>query len=309
MGRLTRKVGLVAVGRAANAMAIYAVYALAARTWDKVQCEVFAALWVLSNALVPIFLIGLPTAVLYFFPLRKDTRRLALQAGSAALLSALCLGAILYGAGIELFAVLNGREGLPPGMEAPLVAFIPYVVALVAGGVLDALLIASDRAHWQALLSIGSGTGLVAAAALGYALALSPAQVMAVISLVGVLRLVAAYGLVHRAVPATTSEESGDGWRVLLGYSRPIALNDAVGALSRTVDRLVILYFFSHETFAEYHFGAVEVPISLLLAAVVTVLVPEISALYRAGDKAAIADLWRQAVTRLALIVLPLFCV
>lgn len=308
MGRLTRKVGLVAVGRAANAMAIYAVYALAARTWDKVQCEVFAALWVLSNALVPIFLIGLPTAVLYFFPLRKDTRRLALQAGSAALLSALCLGAILYGAGIELFAVLNGREGLPPGMEAPLVAFIPYVVALVAGGVLDALLIASDRAHWQALLSIGSGTGLVAAAALGYALALSPAQVMAVISLVGVLRLVVAYGLVHRAVPTTTSEESGDGWRVLLGYSRPIALNDAVGALSRTIDRLVILYFFSHETFAEYHFGAVEVPISLLLAAVVTVLVPEISALYRAGNKAAIADLWRQAVTRLALIVLPLFC-
>ena len=85
-------------------------------------------------------------------------------------------------------------------------------------------------------------------------------------------------------------------------------MNDAVGALSRTVDRIVILYFFTHETFAEYHFGAVEVPISLLLAAVVTVLVPEVSALYQRGDRQAIAHLWRQAVSRLALIALPLFC-
>ena len=100
MGRLTRKVGLVALGRGANALAIYAVYALAARTWDKAQCEVFAALWVLSNALVPIFLIGLPTAVLYFFPRRENTRGLALQAGCCALGSALFLGGLLHVAGI-----------------------------------------------------------------------------------------------------------------------------------------------------------------------------------------------------------------
>ena len=88
MGRLTSKVGIVALGRGANALAVYVVYALAARTWDKVQCEVFAAVWVLSNALVPIFLIGLPTAVLYFFPRRENTRGLALQA--AALQQLLC---------------------------------------------------------------------------------------------------------------------------------------------------------------------------------------------------------------------------
>ena len=183
MGRLTRKVGIVALGRGANALAVYAVYALAARTWDKVQCEVFAAIWVLSNALVPIFLIGLPTAVLYFFPRRENARGLALQAGSCALGSALILGGLLHLAGSELFAILHGDEGPPPGMDEPLAAFIPYAVALVAGGVLDAVLIAAERAHWQALLGLGSSVGLVAAAAVGYAWGLTTAEVLGLISL------------------------------------------------------------------------------------------------------------------------------
>ena len=307
MGRLTRKVGLVALGRGANALAIYAVYALAARTWDKAHCEVFAALWVLSNALVPIFLIGLPTAVLYFFPRRENTRGLALQAGCCALGSALFLGGLLHVAGIELFAILRGDGGAPPGMEDPLAAFIPYVVALVAGGVLDAVLVAAERAHWQALLGLGSSVGLVAAAAMGYAWGWTTSEVLCLISCVGVLRLAASYALVYHAV-GFVAHRRADGWRELLLYSRPIAMNDAVGALSRSVDRVVILYFFTHDTFAEYHFGAVEVPISLLLAAVVSVLVPEVSALYQRGDQQAIAELWRRAVSRLALVALPLFC-
>lgn len=307
MGRLTRKVGIVALGRAANALAMYAMYALAARTWDKAQCEVFAAMWVLSNALVPIFSLGLPTAVLYFFPRREDVRRLALQGGSIALLSALVLGGVLYALGLSLLSVLHGEDGLPAGMEEPLTVFIPYAMALVATGVCDALLVAAERAQWQALLSLGTALGLVGAAGLGLLVGLSPEQVLALVSLVGLLRLAMGYVLVYRALGAG-HWSAGEGWSALLAYSRPIALNDAVGALSRSVDRMVILYFFTHETFAEYHFGAVEVPISLLLAAVVSVLVPEVSQLYQRGQMQAIARLWRQAVSRLALVALPLFC-
>ena len=248
MGRLTRKVGVVALGRAANALAMYAMYALAARTWDKAQCEVFAAMWVLSNALVPIFSLGLPTAVLYFFPRREDVRGLALQGVGLALLSALVLGGMLHALGLSLLSVLHGEDGLPAGIEGPLAVFIPYAVALVAGGVCDALLVAAERAHWQALLSLGTALGLVGAAALGLYIGLLPEQVLGLVSLVGLLRLVAGYVLVYRAL-GTGRWAPGEGWSALLAYSRPIALNDAVGALSRAVDRMVILYFFTHDIF------------------------------------------------------------
>jgi O-antigen/teichoic acid export membrane protein len=116
--------------------------------------------------------------------------------------------------------------------------------------------------------------------------------------------------LVARAVGRTavgSGREEGSGLVEQLRYACAIGLSDAVGGLSRTVDRLVVVFFFSVETFGLYHLGAVEVPVSLLLAAVATVLVPEISRLHQQGDVEAIGCLWRQAVGRLALVVLPLF--
>ena len=92
-----------------------------------------------------------------------------------------------------------------------------------------------------------------------------------------------------------------------LRYALPIAGNDTVGVLSRSVDRLVVLSFLRVETFAFYHVGAIEVPVSLLLAAVVSVLVPEFSRLYKEQHLEEIAHLWREAIARLALVVVPLF--
>ena len=89
-------------------------------------------------------------------------------------------------------------------------------------------------------------------------------------------------------------------------YTRPIGYNDAVGSLSRSVDRLVVLHFFAAGTFAQYNFGAIEVPVSLLLAAVVAVLVPEISRLFQEERLEEIRLLWQRAVSRLAILVLPL---
>ena len=260
------------------------MYALAARTWDKVQCEVFAAVWVLSNALVPIFLIGLPTAVLYFFPRRENTRGLALQAGSCALGAAIILGGFLHLAGSELFAILHGDEGPPPGMNEPLAAFI--LRGCPCSG--WSLRRGADRCR-TGTLADATGIGVFrrsrGCGRCGLRLGIDYGRGSGTyLSCVGLLRLAAAYVLVYRVV-GSGAHWGADGWRELLSSPRPIAMNDAVGALSRTVDRIVILYFFTHETFAEYHFGAVEVPISLLLAAVVTVLVPEVSALYQRGDR------------------------
>jgi O-antigen/teichoic acid export membrane protein len=70
---------------------------------------------------------------------------------------------------------------------------------------------------------------------------------------------------------------------------------------------MVVLWFFSTETFAFYHLGAVEVPVSVLLGSATTVLIPQVSALYAAGRREAIGALWHAAVERLSLVVLPLF--
>jgi len=91
-------------------------------------------------------------------------------------------------------------------------------------------------------------------------------------------------------------------------YTRSIALNDIVGAVSRSVDRFVVLALLGTSTFADYHFGAIEMPIALLLSAIASVLVPEFSRLFVAGELEKIRLLWKNIVSAMSVFVLPLCC-
>ena len=311
-GRLTRKIGIVALGRAAGTSSIFAVnYILVRSAWTKGELGIFLAILAVGNTLAPIFLLGLPTSLLYFFPHRNRSERKGLL-----LLTLLCLvgsGGLLVGLLFFLGPQLAGwlePEALA-GLEelgGYLLPFLPYLFSLVAGGFVEASLVAVDRPQWAAGLAITGATGLVVAAVAGAALALNIAEVLLLFSAVGSLRLVAGLLLVARGVGFGLRGQSWSRLGEYLEYSLPVWMNDAVGSLSRYVDRLVVIFFFSAATFANYQLGAVEVPISLLLGAVVTVLVPEVSRLYGEGRMEEIGMLWHQAVGRLALVVLPVFC-
>jgi O-antigen/teichoic acid export membrane protein len=313
-GGLTRKVGIVAVGRTASTFSIFAVNAILVRAWTGDEMGVFRALWVLCNTLVPIFLLGLPTSLLYFFPRlhRSAKGGLVLQAFACLLVSGLGLVCLLYWGGTPLSHWLGG-DAQPDDFKLQffLLPFLPYIFTLVAGGFIEAALVAAEKPHLQAWLALGTAIGLVGAALVGAKLGAGVGEVMLAFSCVGGVRLLLGIWLVGRAVEISSPGRwwRGDDLREFLTYARPIGIGDAVGSLSRYVDRFVVFVFFSAgETFALYDLGAIEIPVSLLLAAVVTVLVPEVSRLYKEGDLLAIGDLWKGAVGRLSLVVLPLFC-
>ena len=309
MEGLTRRVGIVALGRAASTLSIFVVYAVLSRAWDQAEFGLFNVVWVLGNTLVPVFLLGLPTALLYFFP-HSDGRgrgRLVLQGLSCLILSGALLTGVLWGGGELLAGLLRLDTGGTVELGRYLIPFLPYVFALVAGGLIEPSLVAAGhhrRAAWLALATAAAQVGLAWG---GRAWGLDAPQVLAGFSAVGLVRAAVGLALVGRVVDWRGARGAGPGLRAYLAYARPIGLNDAVGALSRSVDRFVIYAFFTVETFGLYNVGAVEIPVSLLLAALVAVMVPEVSRLYRSGDLAGIARLWQQAVQRLALVVLPLF--
>ena len=313
-GSLTRRVGVVAIGRAASTFSILAVNALLTRAWPEPefggQFAAFSVVWMLGNTLVPIFLLGLPTSLLYFFPRRDRENRSALvwQSFFCLLVSGALLVGLLWLVGPQLADVLGIKSATGAfDLSVFLLPFLPYIFSLVAGGGIEAVLVVVGRPHWQAGLALIQAAALVGAAAAAWWLGLDVQQVLLVFSLLGVLRLLAGLWLVGRVLGYAGGGGSWAGLGECLRYTRSIGLNDAVGSMSRSVDRFVVLYFFQLEQFAPYHLGAIEVPVSLLLAAAVTVLVPEVSRLYQNGQMEQIGTLWRQAVSRLALLVLPIF--
>jgi len=135
---VTRRVFIVAVGRTASTASVFIVYAILARTWPGEQFGVFTAVWVLGNTLVPFFLLGLPTGLLYFFP-RRDRRSrqaLVLQAALCLAVSGLAAAVVLLSAGTRLASIFVSEAGGGSGLtfDQYLVPFIPYVFSLVAGG-------------------------------------------------------------------------------------------------------------------------------------------------------------------------------
>ena len=308
--RLTRRFSFVAVGRGAMVMSLLAVDGIMAHHLQKWEAGTFKTVWFVGNMLVPLFYLGLPTCLLYFFPrLQAGIRRVLVRhLGWVLGLSGALLAGLLYGAGPFFMGWLldTANAAVPADPVKYLVPFLPYVFASVASGWIEGALVAAGKHVWQAALNLGTAIFLVAAAVLWALNAWGVVELLAIYSLMALGRLGIGWMLALRAVPAHPAEGRLDK-RLVWRYSVSLWLNDAAGALSRSVDRLVIGYFFSVEAFAEYQFGAVELPINLLLAAAITVLVPEVSQLYRDGKLAAIAGLWRGTFERLSLLVLPVF--
>lgn len=302
---LSRQVAIVAAGRVAATSSIFVVNAVLARAWTLPEFGHFSAVWILGNTLVPVFLCGLPTALLYAFPrCATGPARLALLRQGTWLLTAAAtvLVVLLWLAGDLVAQWLS----LPAAMDL-IVPFLPYLFSLVAAGHVEAALVASGRSVWQAWLALAGALGLVAVAVAASVYGWDPAHTFAALSVVGVFRGLLGWGLLA-AGPGGLGLPGSAGLGALVSYAARIGLNDAVGSLSRAVDRMVVLTFLGAADLALYHVGAIEVPVSLMLAAVVTVLVPEVSRLSAAGDTEAVAALFCNAVGRLALFILPLFC-
>ena len=297
----------MSVGRASSTLAIYGVYAMAARTWERDVCGIFNTVWLLSNAFVPIFLLGVPTAILYFYPQRENSKALTVQAGLLLLVSAFFMVVFVFLGGTQVLfesGLLKKHSHLFDGF---LLAFLPYLFVQVAGGAVDSMLIARERTKLQAALAVFGSVGLFGISVWGWWVHASPTHVLGLMSLNGVLRFVIGYLMLWADLD---NREAIDfkGLREFLMYTKSVALNDTVGAVSRSVDRFVVLALLGTTVFADYHFGAIEMPIALLLSAITSVLVPEFSRLFIAGELGEIRVLWKNIVSGMSALVLPLFC-
>ena len=310
-GGITRRVVTVATGRAANVISLIFINAFLARGWSPHEVGVVLTLLVVVNSLLPLFQLGLPTGLLFFFPRKsgQEQRELIVQTLLLLALSGVMLCLVLFLVG-GLIAELLGIDQTREGFRRHLLPFLPFVFAVVLGGIADSVLVATDRAHWLAGLAVAHAVVwvLTVVAAMLYTRSLE--DLLLFFSLVALARLGAAVVLVK------CSAKGLDGsWRLTaaglsayLKYAITVGLTEAIGGLSRFVDRYVVLFFFAGTTFSLYQFGALEVPVGILVTAVATVIVPEVSRLYADGNRSEIMELWRGSVARLSMGVLPLFC-
>jgi O-antigen/teichoic acid export membrane protein len=304
---LTRQAGALASGSfVTQVLAVVMLIALA-RLVTKPELGGYQQLALLYGILQPLLIGGIPAALLYFVPRSGDRAEEQVWLGHAYLLlgsSGLAISLLFALARHPLADALGN-----PALAGPLLVYAPLPFFAFIASVASTGLVAVRRAGVAAALGALTGGLTLVAVLAGVAIVPDTSHMAAGLVVAAAGSAVASTFAVQRIVGIRFDRADAlRGMRVLLAYGLPLALTGLVGRLAWQFDRLVVSRDFSAAVFAVYAIGAVELPItSIIQQSVNAVLVPALSERYAAGDVQGMAALWRRAIRRSSLILLPTF--
>jgi O-antigen/teichoic acid export membrane protein len=305
---LTSNAASLAFGSLITNAAQILTLSVLARLVAKAEIATFQQMSLIYALVSPVLLAGVPTALLYYVPrsvLPRERHAWVVGAyvvlGGMGLASALAVVALRH----PLAALFSN-----PDLATALVWYSPAVFFAFITSIAPPTLVAYGRhrsvAVLNGLVGVTTMTCVVVASVLsptGQALAIALASAGALVGATSVL-------IVRRATGVQLADlrsRSGSAKR-LLSYGLPLAAAALAGTVGYQFDRIVVSVTFSPSDFAVYALGAIELPLGLLIAAAVSnVLAPRLTILWRDGDRANMIDLWREAMRKTGLILLPVF--
>jgi len=298
IGRLTGKALAIAAGRGSVVGAQFAANLLLVRWWTPDQFGTFHEIRVFVGIALLLEL-GLPTGLLQLGGERDEAVR-DLTFNRAVSLSGI-LGLAALAAFVVAGIVVGGADAAYALPAAGLL-----VAANVPAAALESVLVVRDR-H-RAAGTINAITALGSLAGVAAMLVWHPTltAVYGALAAGSVARLVAYHAL--SGVTVRPAFAMTRGMARLVRTSLGVSASRLLGLASASVDRIVVMGFFSTGMLGVYVAGAWEVPfMAVFFGAITSAIVPEMSAHWSAGRNSDTLDVWLGAVRRAAWIVLPLF--
>ena len=196
-----------------------------------------------------------------------------------------------------------------PALAGALLVYSPQPFFGFLGGVMSTALVAVGRAGLAAALGALSGAVALICVVGATLIQADAAHMAAGLVVATAFNALIATIVVHRTIGIEIRRaDVGRGIRKLLAYGLPFALTGLAGRLAWQFDRVVVSRRFSPAVFAVYAVGAVELPFTTIVQqSVNAVLVPALARYYALADIAGMAALWRRAIRRTSLVLLPMF--
>ncbi len=301
---LTRRVGLVGLGRMVDAGVRLAITIALANLLAKELFGGYQQTWLLLSALSPLFFLGFPASLFYFLPRLEGEKKNSLLRGTVLFL-------ILSGAGLGLllFALASpiGRAFNNPFLADYLRYFSIYSWSSIAFGFIDPLLISERKVKFQLAISLSHSVALLASVVTPILLGGSIGTIFRLLALLGLLKLVAVAGFLITL--GNIQAVDPDLFRQQFSYALPIGVSAAVGMATLWLDKMVIsFYFHDPGLFAVYSVGAMEIPfVGILLGSVNSVMIPELARLHHRDKISELLGLWHASMVRVGTIIFPVF--
>ena len=303
-GRLADKALFIAVGSGIQSVGNAAISIFLTRLFpDQETFGSYRQVWLVFQTLLPLFLLGLPHAIYFFFGRLADGERRAFMSRALWTISA---SGLLFSLGLFCGAEFIARTLSSPSVAPVLRAFSLYPLFVGGSMLLFPFLVSSGR-HERAVLW-NTGFFLVQSALIVVMVwrSFSLEKLFASLVVLAFLRLVGAVWEIWRAHRSAPYSRLDLTLRETLSYSLPVGLSTVTTFLGQRIDRFVVSAALGTEVFAVYSVGAVEFPIITILAmAANTVMRPRIAEFHHGGEPGRILSFWREAFRKQALVMVP----
>ena len=312
--------GILLIGRILATLSEALIQLFMVRILSKADVGILKAVVVNYMAISVIVAAGFPDTVLYYLPAREAGERRAVSLKILKLLLVLGMVTTL------LLGLLPLLHWLAPGWVATFVgteqgkllrldpAHLKYLLALallpladLPARMLPNLLVAEGRFRASAAVGVVQALGRTVAIVVPLALGLGITVAIAAVTAFGyVIFGVLLYYLwvVYRGAPRSRPPLT---YRELIRFGIPLGLTEIVVKINEYVDRYLIFFTMPIVAFAEYDTAAFQIPLITSIAYTVgTAYSPRFVELFRSGRAPEAIGLWRQSITKVALVVLPL---
>jgi O-antigen/teichoic acid export membrane protein len=304
---LTGDAAVLVLGSMLAQGALVVNLSILARIVPKAQIATYQQLTLLYGIVAPLFLGGVPAALLYFIPRATDAETRTVWIVRAYIILT-AMGLVAVGVTFSIRGVLS-RAFNNPELDTALALYAPFLLCAFIAAVGPPALVACRRARAAAFLNAAVGACVLAGSTIAALISPTGTSLALGLTIAGIVLAVYSVTVVWRTVGLRGHDPHRyRGMRELLSYGLPLALSGLAGTLGFQIDRVVVGSSFPPATFAIYALGAVEIPIGLLIGqAVTTVLVPTMSIRWRDGDRVGMVTVWRAAMCKTSTILFPLF--
>ena len=306
-GVQARRAGMLVWGQIAAKATAFAVPLIIVRLVGQAEVGVFVTLILVYETVALVLAAGFPQAILYYYAGRGPAdRRLVAVRMIRTLIAAGLIGA---GAIALLATVATGDSSTAflAGVDGgPLALLGLYALFDLPARLIPNMLLGEGRARAAAGAELVKALGGAAAAVVPLALGAGIGGVASAFVVFGAVQGIALAAIVIALYRGTGPASDAPTTRAIVAYALPLGATEVINQLNRRVDVWLIVVFFATTDVAVYQAGALEIPVITTVAySVGSVFLARYATLHRAGRFRDGIDLWRQTITKVALIVVP----
>jgi O-antigen/teichoic acid export membrane protein len=277
-----------------------------ARLFSKQEMGDYQQLMMVYALFSGILIAGLPSCLTYFYPIAEEDRKPSVV---YIVMGLLFLSGVALGL-VTCFAApsIGGYFKDNPRLASLIQSFFLFYAFTLGGAYMRRFLVAVERYKflmaWLPFDRLLMLLSFALPALMGYGL---DTAVKVAVWMAGAKFAITTLYTMSVIPPSSFVMDKSLAGKMLM-YSLPLGISQAVGQMSRSIDRLVIGRYMDIEFFATFTWAATALPfIAEIAESVTTVLIPELAKLHKAGADRQFIAVWQESIRKTAIITVGLF--